>query len=168
MNIQIADYISNSLVNGEGIRDVIFFSGCQHRCEGCHNQAAWDFQYGDSLDIDYIVSKVLEDKELIDGVTISGGDPFYQYGGLLELCKTLKKHNINVWVYTGFYYEQLRDMYGYEIFKYIDVLVEGEFIQEIREEDLKEGVGLKYRGSSNQDFCIFDEDGIYKKEVFYQ
>lgn len=150
MNFRIADYIPNSLENGEGVRDVIFFSGCKHKCRGCHNKEAQKMDFGSDISVDEIVLKVLKNKPMIDGVTISGGDPFFQYPALLELCKRLKEHKINIWVYTGYYYPEL-GAWGYgEALKYIDVLVDGRFMMK------KKDSSLRYRGSSNQSIIHFD------------
>ena len=99
VKFRYAGYIANSMENGEGIRDVIFFSGCKRDCPGCHNKELQDFGYGWDVEIDEIVNLILNNKEMIDGVTISGGDPIYQYDALLELCKELKKKH----QYLGLY-----------------------------------------------------------------
>jgi anaerobic ribonucleoside-triphosphate reductase activating protein len=153
MDIQLADYIPNSMTNGEGIRDVIFFSGCKHDCLGCHNKPAQDFKFGSRVSVDYIVEKVLKNKDLIDGATISGGDPFFQAPALYELLQKLKEHNINVWVYTGYYYDDIKDAFPYH-FKYIDVLVDGPFLEALKDSN------LKYCGSSNQSLYHFNKHGV--------
>lgn len=145
------DFIHGSLVNGEGIRTVIFFSGCDKNCKGCHNKDLQDFNAGIIRHVDDIINEILEEIDMIDGVTLSGGDPMCQRSGLFELCKGLKEHNINVWVYTGETYDELR---GTHILKYIDVLVDGKFEESLKSEK------IKYRGSSNQNIIYLNEDGI--------
>lgn len=154
MDVQIANYLHNSLVNGEGTRDVVFFSGCKHKCKGCHNEKAWDFKFGMSMDTDVLVDAVLKNKPMLDGVTISGGDPFFQYDGLLELCKKLKEHGFNIWVYTGFYLEELKRRNKTEIFNYIDALVDGRYIERRKSDE------CKYRGSENQSIILFKDGKV--------
>ena len=104
----VKDFIHESLVNGEGVRTTVFFTGCDKNCKGCHNKELQDFNAGVEMHIDDIVQEILKEIEIIDGVTLSGGDPFCQKDGLLELCKELKKHKINIWVYTGENYDDLK------------------------------------------------------------
>jgi anaerobic ribonucleoside-triphosphate reductase activating protein len=142
--IQLAGYLYNSLVNGEGARDVVFFSGCTHKCEGCHNEALQDFKYGAQTDIEDIISVLEKGTILCDGVTISGGDPFFQYQGLFELCKRLKENGYNIWVYTGFTMEEIKSSLMDGVLEYIDVLVDGKF----KEDNMEDAP--RYAGSNNQ------------------
>lgn len=158
MKIRVADKILyNSLVNGEGVRAVIFFAGCKRNCRGCRNVELQDFNAGIDREIDDIVDEVLENIEMIDGVTISGGDPIYQYYGLFELCKKLKEHNINIWLYTGEYVRDLAEMPEGGIIKMVDAIVDGPYLEELNKE------GLKYKGSSNQNIwkCIRGSNGTF-------
>ena len=153
--VRIGSILNESLVNGEGIRNVIFFAGCNKNCEGCQNQELRKFDVGKEIDINELVEKVLENKNMIDGVTLSGGDPLCQYMGCLKLCKELKKHNINIWLYTGETYEQILFRYR-DIIHYVDVIVDGTFEQSLQKE------GLLYRGSSNQHIIYLEQGDIVK------
>lgn len=140
MKIKIAGMAPNSLVNGEGIRFTVFFNGCRRDCPGCHNKELQDFDNPNAvlMDTDDIVAAVKKEEFLIDGVTLSGGDPLYQPEGLVELCEKLK--NFNIWLYTGETYENIPE----KLLENIDVVVDGMFIEELKDEN------IKYRGSSNQ------------------
>ena len=132
----------DSIVDGEGIRTVIWFQGCNHNCYKCHNPQTHSFQKNILLSVDSIVSFYLK-QELQSGITISGGDPFFQFEELLKLLQELKKYNINIWVYTGFTYEYLLQNYNKHL-QYIDILVDGLYIDKLRD------TSLLFRGSSNQ------------------
>jgi anaerobic ribonucleoside-triphosphate reductase activating protein len=135
--MRIAGTLSHSLVNGDGIRYVVFLQGCPHHCPDCHNKDTWDFNDG----IEVSVRDIAEDfksKKFIDGITISGGEPFAQHGACVELLKLLP--GVNVWIYTGYEYEDIQDT---ELAKLADVLVVGRFVEALKCE------GELY-GSSNQ------------------
>lgn len=146
--MRIAGFYENSCTNGEGWRSVIFVGGCPHRCEGCQNPQTWDYNYGEPVtDIQIYVDKILKNKRLIDGLTISGGEPFQERNvePLLALIKPLKKEGLNVWCYTGYQYEDLLKNPKYEtLLKEIDVLVDGPFLKE------EFCPNIKFRGSKNQ------------------
>lgn len=145
--LQVAGFLDNSLVNGEGLRTVIFLSGCKHNCEGCHNKELQDYNCGKEMTIDEIIDRIKKSMPLIKGVTFSGGDPLEQSQNLIELAKEIKKLGLNIWCYTGYVYEDImesQDKYSKELIKNIDVLVDGLF-----EKDLMENAP-KYAGSSNQ------------------
>jgi anaerobic ribonucleoside-triphosphate reductase activating protein len=137
--MRIAGTNSCSLVNGEGIRYVVFLQGCAHRCPGCHNPDTWDFEGGHYIHPAALAGDI-RCRSFIDGVTLSGGDPFYQEEECLELLARLP-HYLNVWVYTGFEYEEIKDR---PLAKLADVLVTGPFIENLKCE------GQMY-GSSNQE-----------------
>lgn len=132
----------DSIVDGEGIRTVIWFQGCKHNCFNCHNPQTHSFTNNILMSVEDIVSFYLK-QELQSGITLSGGDPFYQINELLLLLKELKKHNINIWVYTGFVYEYLLQYYKQHL-QYIDILIDGLYVDELRD------TSLAFRGSSNQ------------------
>lgn len=140
-----SDIELDSIVNGKGLRAVIWFQGCGHACEGCHNPETWEYKTGVKLTVDELKVKIsaLEDQ---DGITFSGGDPFFQPDAFLEALKHSKSLGYNVWVYTGFVYEDILKMKPiyHEILSLIDVLIDGKF-----ELDKKTQEAL-YRGSSNQ------------------
>lgn len=143
--MNISGIIYDSVVDGEGIRNTLFISGCLHHCHGCHNPQTWDFNYGYEFtkekQKEFI--KKCKDNPLLDGITISGGDPIYSSKELIPFLKEYKKENPThtVWLYTGFKYEDIKDN---EILKLIDVLVDGEYMEALRD------ITLAFRGSSNQ------------------
>ncbi len=143
--LQVAGFLEHSNVNGEGFRSVLFLSGCYHACPGCHNQEMQAFDYGDTLDNSVILHKLIKNKPLIDGVTFSGGEPFEQCESLIELAKSVKEEGLSIWCYTGYTYDALRkDPQKEPLLHYIDVLIDGPYIEALKDEH------LLYRGSSNQ------------------
>ena len=148
MNIRLAGIIFESLTNGKGLRKIFFSKGCEHNCKNCHNESMNSFDGGELLDIDFLVNSVL-DTPYLKGVTFSGGDPFYQAKAFAEFSTKLKNHNINIWCYTGFTYEELiklseKDDGIYNLLHHIDVLVDGPYIEELNDGS------TRYRGSKNQ------------------
>ena len=135
--MRIAGILPCSFVNGEGARYVVFLQGCNHHCQGCQNPETWIFDGGTEISAKEIAEDFRK-RKLLDGITLSGGDPFYQQESCLELLSFLP--GVNVWIYTGFDYDEISET---ELAKKANVLVVGRFI-----EDLKcEG---QYFGSSNQ------------------
>lgn len=149
MQIRLAAPIQiDSVVDGEGIRAVIWTQGCPHNCLGCHNPGTHDFKGGYLEDVETL-KKEIDALEGQDGITFSGGDPLMQIDACLELAKHSKKRGLNVWCYTGFTFEQLLIMSKtnnalVELLNNIDVLVDGKF-------DLaKKSFEAPFRGSTNQ------------------
>lgn len=139
--LKINTIIKESIVDGEGLRYVIFVQGCPHHCKGCHNPQTWSTRSGLFVDINTIIDDI-KSNPLLDGVTFSGGEPMLQSEVLTELAKEIKKLGLNIWCYTGFKYEDIKESKK-EFLKYIDVLVDGKFIEELK------CLG-EYYGSSNQ------------------
>ncbi len=140
--LRVIDIVDGTIVDGPGLRTSIYFAGCAHFCPGCHNPQSWPFDAGQDMTIDELVKHV-EDNEM--NVTLSGGDPLYQMPKMLELCQRLKVLGMNIWLYTGFIYEQVcTDSKLAPILDCIDVLVDGPFIEAQRD------IGLRFRGSPNQ------------------
>ena len=137
--MRIAGILPASFVNGEGIRFVVFVQGCKHRCRGCHNPDTWAMDGGYECDVESIVDKFNRRRGLLDGLTLSGGDPFYQQEECMRLLDLLGP-DVNVWVYTGFLYEEIKDT---PLAKRADTIVDGPFVDALRCEG-------KLYGSSNQ------------------
>lgn len=145
--IEIKKY---DIANGEGIRVSLFVSGCTHKCKGCFNTLAWDFNSG----IKFNKETLNEIKEYlkpsyIKGLSLLGGEPFEieNASNLIEIVKDIKKEypNKDIWAYSGYTYEELiKNDIKNELVKLIDVLVDGKFILELK------NPSLAFRGSSNQ------------------
>ena len=138
--------IPADVANGPGVRVSLFVSGCRRGCKGCFNQEAWDFNYGKEFTYETIseIDRLLDNPN-IAGLSILGGDPFEPENqeAVEDLCAYVRKYfpGKSIWAWTGFLYEDVKNT---ELIKYIDILVDGPFVQELK--DLR----LKYRGSSNQ------------------
>ena len=136
-----------SVENGVGVRTTIFFSGCIHRCKNCHNPETWDFNGGQEF-TEEIKAELFSYLSLpyINGITLSGGDPLCSYDEVLELVKEIKEKfpDKTIWVYTGYTLEELIKGQKEAILDHIDVLVDGRYVDELRD------VTLAFRGSSNQ------------------
>jgi anaerobic ribonucleoside-triphosphate reductase activating protein len=147
-----------SLADGIGVRTVAYIGGCTHRCPGCQNESSWD-DLGETVPIDYVVAELLNNPYV--DITISGGDGLtIQYDATLELLKRLRKASRkNIWLYTGYTFEELINSDKKEVLDYIDVLVDGRFIEDERD------ITLKFKGSSNQDIIDVKESLYQKKKV---
>lgn len=158
--IRLFGTVNDSIVDGPGMRFSVFVQGCSHHCPGCHNPESWAFDAGEEVAIDDVVERIFENK-LVSGVTLSGGDPFEQPAACAEIARRVKAAGRNVWVYTGYLYEDLLQQVAVlsdasseaererleairDLLAYADVLVDGPFVQ------AKRSLGLKYCGSSNQ------------------
>lgn len=160
MKIRIAGDISESIVDGPGIRYVIFTQGCPHHCLGCHNPETHDFDGGELVNIDDIIDK-LKSYPYMTGITISGGEPFVQKSAILELISKFKKlyPQKNILIFTGFTFEELLEKNDNEIDKILktsDYLIDGRFVQELRD------ISLIFRGSKNQ--RIIDLQSTFKNK----
>ncbi len=144
MQVRLAGIKQESVTDGAGLRAVVYFQGCPHHCPGCHNPESHDPQGGYWADTDEILD-LLCSNPLIDGITLSGGEPLLQPQAALALARGARQRGKNVWVYSGFTLPAiLRDPFKRAVLEYTDVLVDGEFI--LAERDLS----LPYRGSRNQ------------------
>lgn len=135
--MKIAGILPCSFVNGDGARYVVFVQGCKHHCKGCHNPETWNFDGGYEIAAQDIAED-FKKRSLLDGITLSGGDPFYQAEACLELLSLLP--GVNVWIYTGFEYQEISET---ELAKKADVLVVGKFVEELKCDG-------QYFGSRNQ------------------
>lgn len=148
MTINLAgDILFDSIVDGEGLRVVIFTQGCPHHCIGCQNPQTWSISPNKEVDIEAVVKEIIENA-LVPNVTFSGGDPFVQPIECYNLAKSLRdKGTRSIWAYTGYVWEDLiaSNEIGVKAFlSQLDVLVDGRF-----EKD-KKSFELKFKGSSNQ------------------
>ncbi|MFY9278548.1 MAG: anaerobic ribonucleoside-triphosphate reductase activating protein [Caldicoprobacterales bacterium] len=146
--IRIAGIIKESIVDGPGIRLVVFAQGCPHRCRGCHNPQTHPFEGGKIVTIEEILEMVKKNP-LLDGVTFSGGEPFSQAQAFAVLGHRLKEIGMNIMTYTGYTYEYLleesRNNKGFkDLLDVSDILVDGEF--DIEQKNLL----LPFRCSENQ------------------
>lgn len=134
------------IANGPGVRVSLFVSGCRNKCKGCFNQESWDFNYGKKFTISTLTNLLLAlDKPYISGLTILGGDPLEPENlpTVTSICRTIKTINDskNIWIYTGYLYEDFQNL---ELFDYVDVVVDGKFIESEKD------ISLQFRGSKNQ------------------
>ncbi|MDO5569165.1 MAG: anaerobic ribonucleoside-triphosphate reductase activating protein [bacterium] len=167
MEIRLArDLQQDSIVDGEGLRTVIWTQGCCHNCKGCHNPNTHDFNGGYSVSVEEIEEKLLYIDEQ-DGITLSGGDPFFQAEACADIANFAKMCGLNVWCYTGFTFEKLLFMSKNDnnikhLLEAIDVLVDGKFILE------KKSFDLSYRGSSNQRVIDVKESLKNEKVILFK
>ncbi|HFK1682623.1 anaerobic ribonucleoside-triphosphate reductase activating protein [Bacillus anthracis] len=143
--MKVMNIIHDSVVDGEGLRTVVFFAGCPHRCFGCHNPKSWNICNGTEMTVDEIVKEIASNS--LTDVTFSGGDPFLQAAEVKKVAKIVKDLKKNLWMYTGYTLEEIQSSQNndmIELLHYGDVLVDGRF--EIEKKDLT----LPFRGSSNQ------------------
>ena len=131
------------MVDGPGFRTSIYCAGCRHQCPGCHNPQSWAFDQGREMSIAELMRIIEADP--FANVTFSGGDPMFQAAGFAELAREIhKRTNKDIWCYTGFTFESLINQDQRQLLEELDVLVDGPFIQALRDPD------LLFRGSSNQ------------------
>ncbi|MCE5287537.1 MAG: anaerobic ribonucleoside-triphosphate reductase activating protein [Pelosinus sp.] len=145
MKIRLAaELTSDSVVDGPGLRTVIWCQGCTHNCPQCHNPATHSIEGGFLKDADELVKEIRQLK-LQSGVTFSGGDPLLQSESCTYIARKLKEKGINIWCYTGFTFEELLvKPAAKEFLQHIDVLVDGKFVEALKSYD------LMFRGSANQ------------------
>ncbi|MDE6393670.1 MAG: anaerobic ribonucleoside-triphosphate reductase activating protein [Muribaculaceae bacterium] len=142
MTVRVLDIVRGTTVDGPGFRTSIYLAGCRHHCPGCHNPQSWDFGGGSEMEIDDLMEIV---KEEDFDVTLSGGDPMYRPDAVREISRRVRSLGHRVWVYTGFTWEQIKsDPQLLEALEDVEAIVEGPFISELRDTD------LRFRGSSNQ------------------
>ncbi|TAN64011.1 anaerobic ribonucleoside-triphosphate reductase activating protein [Paraclostridium sordellii 8483] len=150
MKIRLASPITlDSIVDGPGLRAVLWTQGCNHNCKGCHNPQTHD-TLGGYEENTYNINNEIRKLKLHRGITLSGGEPFLQSEALAEVAKTCKENNLDVWIYSGYTIEELLNKKNSSYFnnlnllRNVDVLVDGRFIE------AKRDISLKFRGSSNQ------------------
>lgn len=146
--VRLSGIIYESMVNGNGIRRVLFAQGCKHNCKGCFNPETHPLDGGELVDMNELVEDVISNP-MLTGVTFSGGDPFEQAEKFAYMAEKIRNSGKNIWCYTGYTFEYIIRNFkireGWEELIYnIDVLIDGKF--DIQKSDKK----IKYRGSTNQ------------------
>jgi anaerobic ribonucleoside-triphosphate reductase activating protein len=143
--LNLSGIVSDSIVDGPGIRTTIFSQGCPHHCPGCHNPETWDFGCGTDVPVAAIVD-IVKSNPLCRGVTFSGGEPFAQAAGFAKLAKLLKQQGYEVASYSGYTFEELLE--GSEdqkqLLESIDILIDGPFLL------AQKSLEIAFRGSRNQ------------------
>lgn len=147
--MNVAGINFESVVDGEGVRVVVFVSGCLHNCKGCHNPASHSFTAGQPFtqELQDEIIAYIKKTPFISGLTLSGGDPMYSAKEITPFIERLRKDvkDISVWIYSGFRFEEiLENSEMFDLLKLCDVLVDGEFVLEQRD------ITLSYKGSKNQ------------------
>ena len=146
MKIRMFGYSPESIVDGKGFRFSIFVQGCLLDCPDCHNPESHDLNGGYLMDTEDLIKEISENP-LLDGVTFSGGEPFLQPEPLSEIAEAVKKLNLNVWIYSGYTFEDILnkgDEKQLDLLRLADVLVDGPFLKDER------SLELKFKGSRNQ------------------
>ena len=144
MNMRIAGIVNDSIVDGPGLRLAIFAQGCPHHCPGCHNPESHDFAGGSDMDTEKISAR-MDANPLLDGITLTGGEPFEQPDACRILADAAHARGLNVWAYSGYTFEQLCAVpEKRRLLEACDVLVDGPFLLAERSLD------LRFRGSKNQ------------------
>jgi anaerobic ribonucleoside-triphosphate reductase activating protein len=144
MKFKTAGTVPESVVDGPGIRTAVFFQGCPHGCKGCHNPGTHGFGGGFVADTDDVLREAAKNP-LVQGLTITGGEPFCQPDAVLALARGAKDMSLDVWCYTGYRHEDLLPFpAAARALEFVDVLVDGEFVLEEKTHD------LPFRGSRNQ------------------
>ena len=125
-------YVDESEVNGPGYRAVIWVQGCLRECPGCFNPASWSFEMNQLVTVDHLVERILANPKN-EGVTFSGGEPFWQAPALADLARKVKAHGLNVLSFTGFTLERLQSPYGpagaQELIDQLDILIDGPYVE---------------------------------------
>lgn len=139
--IYYMDIKYDTIVDGIGFRNTVYCAKCNFHCKGCHNKSSWDIKNGMPITINELANLLLENG---NDITFSGGECTLQAKAFTRLAKILKKNGRNIWLYTGNTYEDINNDDIKELLKYVDVLVDGKFVEELKDTD------LLFRGSSNQ------------------
>lgn len=158
-----ATFLKDSIVDGDGVRGVLFVSGCLHKCMECHNKDTWNFKHGKPFDLQ-MQKEIIDycENPFVTGLTLSGGDPMYSAKDLLFFIKKFKsKLGIvkDIWIYSGFTYEEiLKDSTMFNLLKKCDVLVDGKY------DKTKKDLTYIPRGSTNQRIINIQES-IFSKSI---
>lgn len=148
--MRLAGFAEESIVDGPGVRIVVFFQGCIHHCPFCQNPTTWPFDAGTEIDISQLDPVLEKNKDTTSGITLSGGDPFCNLDDAILVARLAKeKYHLNVICFTGFTFEEIlekakKDMRYLVLLSYVDSLVDGRFIMALR------SIEINNRGSRNQ------------------
>ncbi len=142
MKVNVLDIVRGTTVDGPGFRTSVYMAGCRHACPGCHNPQSWDFNGGTLMDIEELMA-VVEEEDW--DVTLTGGDPMYHPGAVMEIARRVLELGHDIWVYTGFTWEDIiKKEELSNVLRLIDVIVDGPYHAAERDTD------LLFRGSRNQ------------------
>ncbi|MBQ7673208.1 MAG: anaerobic ribonucleoside-triphosphate reductase activating protein [Alphaproteobacteria bacterium] len=154
---------TDDMLNGDGLRVVLWVAGCEHHCPGCHNPVTWDENGG--LDFDFATVCEIQrelNKPYISGITFSGGDPLHPCNReqITILAKQIKEAypDKTIWLYTGYSWSDIKDL---QIMQYIDVLVDGRFVESLKD------VNVPWCGSTNQNIINVQQSLLERKLVPY-
>lgn len=156
--VRIAGQVKHSAVDGPGVRYALFLQGCPHDCKACQNPETHDPEGGTERELDEVIGEILSTR-FLDGITLSGGDPFMQPEQSMAIAKAARESGLNVWAYTGWTFEQLTGKGtgnfpappegAEDVLKYIDVLVDGRYVDSLHVDDDRRQECM-WRGSFNQ------------------
>jgi anaerobic ribonucleoside-triphosphate reductase activating protein len=161
MDLRIAGIVKESIVDGPGIRYTIFTQGCKHNCKGCHNPETHSLDGGKTISTQKVIEEISQNP-LLQGVTLSGGEPMLQPEPLIEIAKAVREQNKDIFIYSGFTFEQIvegKDEKRIELLKLCDIMIDGKFDIE------KRNLMLKFRGSENQRIIDLQKSFQTKKLV---
>jgi len=164
--MRIAGLVHDSIVDGPGLRYAVFTQGCTVCCKGCHNPDTWDFNGGVEIAVNDVIEQMLSNP-LTDGLSLSGGEPFQQAADCASLAAAAHENGLNVWVFTGRTFEELKEKSKTvsdinKLLLHTDVLVDGRFILEERT------LSIKWCGSKNQRVIDVKKSLIAGKGVLYE
>lgn len=167
--MNICGYIPESVNEGDGLRAVIFISGCKHRCAGCFSRHTWSFQAGEPFTQKLQQQLIDEMKQnpLLDGITIAGGDPFFSAIEVSSFVQEVRQQlpHFSIWIYSGYTWEELNtsSIEGVQtLLNQCDILIDGPFVESQRD------VSLRYRGSRNQRIIDIQQSAIQQKPILCQ
>lgn len=155
--MRLAGILSESVVDGPGVRFVVFSQGCRHHCPGCHNPDTWDPDGGEEATVKSVLKQIKKKRKYIRGITLSGGDPFLQAEEMAKLAFEARKLDLDIVTYTGYIYEELLELNlpgSQDLLDATDILIDGPFIEEQKD------ISLSFCGSKNQ--RIIDLAGMRK------
>lgn len=161
--MRIANMVMDSIVDGPGLRFAVFTQGCTHQCPGCHNPETHNPSGGREIPVDELISRMRQNP-LIEGLTLSGGEPFLQAADCVRLALAAHQMGLSVWTYTGYRYEILKEEQNTAwdaLLNETDVLVDGPYLEKER------AYGLTFRGSRNQRLIDVPKSKKAGKVIFW-